>query len=186
MHVLSNTDILITNKNVNIMELSTTFTKTAKKLGVSEQFVIMADLMAIGYSENDAYTIAYPENATYSIQQNNSIRANVLKTAKFKKLLADTKQRLRDKMGDPSTIEDINLIGSDEVAKEILLSAYKQPKGSKERADLLSRYQDLINKRDEKTTTQESAMQFYLPVCCDKCPLMIKYKEQKRKEKNEQ
>ena len=114
------------------MELSTTFTKTAKKLGVSEQFVIMADLMAIGYSENDAYTIAYPENATYSIQQNNSIRANVLKTAKFKKLLADTKQRLRDKMGDPSTIEDINLIGSDEVAKEILLSAYKQPQGSKE------------------------------------------------------
>lgn len=168
------------------MELSTTFTKTAKKLGVSEQFVIMADLMAIGYSENDAYAIAYPENATYSIQQNNSIRANVLKTTKFKKLLADTKQRLRDKMGDPSTIEDINLIGSDEVAKEILLSAYKQPQGSKERADLLSRYQDLINKRDEKTTTQETAMQFYLPVCCDKCPLMIKYKEQKMKEKNEQ
>lgn len=41
------------------MELSTTFTKTAKKLGVSEQFVIMADLMAIGYSENDALSLIH-------------------------------------------------------------------------------------------------------------------------------
>ena len=163
------------------MELSTTFTKAAKKLGVSEQFVIMADLMAIGYSENDAYTIAYPENATMSIQQNNSIRANMVKTAKFKKLLADTKQRIKDKIGDPSTIESVSLITTDEVAKEILCSAYKQPQGSKERADLLSRYQDLINKRDEKVTTQDSSIQFYLPLCCDKCPLMIKYKEQKDK-----
>ena len=167
------------------MELSTTFTKAAKKLGVSEQFVIMADLMAIGYSENDAYTIAYPENATMSIQQNNSIRANMVKTAKFKKLLADTKQRIKDKIGDPSTIESVSLITTDEVAKEILFSAYKQPQGSKERADLLSRYQDLINKRDEKVSTQDSSIQFYLPLCCDKCPLMIKYKEQKDKN-NEQ
>lgn len=169
------------------MELSTTFTKTAKKLGVSEQFVIMADLMAIGYSENDAYTVAYPENATYSIQQNNTIRANVLKTTKFKKLLADTKQRLRDKLGDPSTIEDLQLMGMEDVAKEILLSALKHPQGSKERADLLKSYKETLAEYEGKTASQtSSSICFYLPLCCDKCPLMIKYKEWIKQKNNEQ
>ena len=34
----------------------------AKKLAVTVQYLVMADLMAIGYSEEDAFVIAYPEN----------------------------------------------------------------------------------------------------------------------------
>lgn len=168
------------------MELSTTLQKNARKLGVSQEYMVMADLMAIGYSEYDAYTIAHPDNATYSIQQNNNIRANILKTAKFKKLLADAKQRLRDKLGDPSTIEDLQLIGMEDVAKEILLSALKQPQGSKERADLLKSYKDTLAEYEGKTTSQTSSICFYLPLCCDKCPLMIKYKENKKQKNDEQ
>ena len=163
------------------MELSTTLQKTARKLGVSQEYMIMADLMAVGYGEYDAYTISHPGNAAYSIQQNNNIRANIIKTQKFKKLLADAKQRLRDKLGDPSTIEDVQLMGMEDVAKEILLSALNQPKGSKERADLLKGYKDTLAEYEGKNTTQTSSISFYLPMCCDKCPLMIKYKEGKDK-----
>lgn len=168
------------------MELSTTLQKNARKLGVAQEYMIMADLMAIGYSEYDAYTIAHPDNASFSIQQNNNIRANILKTTKFKKLLADAKQRLRDKLGDPSTIEDLQLIGMEDVAKEILLSALKQPQGSKERADLLKSYKDTLAEYEGKTTSQTSSICFYLPLCCDKCPLMIKYKENKKQKNDEQ
>ena len=56
------------------MELSKAKQNEAKKLNVTTQYMVMADLMAIGYSEEDAYTIAYPENEAMSVQQNTGIR----------------------------------------------------------------------------------------------------------------
>ena len=66
------------------MDLSKQKQTEAKKLNVTLQYLVMADLMAIGYSENDAYTIAYPENAALSLQQNASIRNNIIESVKFK------------------------------------------------------------------------------------------------------
>ena len=62
------------------MELSQAFQKQAKKMNATPQYVILADLMSIGYSEIDAYTIAYPENEALSAQQNKGIRENILKS----------------------------------------------------------------------------------------------------------
>ena len=46
------------------MELSPNKTAEAKKLKVSVGELVMADLMAIGYTERDAYIVAFPEDRT--------------------------------------------------------------------------------------------------------------------------
>ena len=77
------------------MELSLSKTKEAKKLNVTVQYLIFADLCALNYSEEDAYAIAYPENESLSQQQNKSIRDNIVQSAKFKKLFEDRRQRIK-------------------------------------------------------------------------------------------
>jgi hypothetical protein len=62
-----------------MIDLSPSFMKQAKKLGVPENQVLLADLISIGYSETDAFTIAYPENAALSANQKKSIQDSVLK-----------------------------------------------------------------------------------------------------------
>lgn len=166
------------------MEFSTTLKKNAKALGVTEQYMIMADLMAIGYGENDAFTIAHPEFAAMSVQYCNSKREGIVKTQKFKKLLADTKERLRKKIKEPLASE-IELIDDNEVAKEVLYSAYQQPAGSKERAELLTKYREIMRASELTNATANSSITFYLPLCCDKCPLMIEWKEKNKKKKGD-
>ena len=83
------------------MELSKQKQTEAKKLNVTIQYLVMADLMSIGYSENDAYIIAYPENEALSVQQNNSIRNNIVESVKFKKLYDSRRSRVKDGVAAP-------------------------------------------------------------------------------------
>ena len=124
------------------MELSKQKQTEAKKLNVTVQYLVMADLMAVGYSENDAYTIAFPENAALSVQQNNSIRNNILDSAKFKKLFESRRSRVKDGVAAPVKLEEVELVSTEEVMKEILRSAKQQPVGTKERADLYAKYNE--------------------------------------------
>lgn len=104
------------------MDLSKQKQTEAKKLNVTAQYLIMADLMAVGYSENDAYTIAYSENDTLSVQQNNSIRKNILDSVKFKKLLENRRSRLKEGTATPILLEEVEL--SDPVASLLYDIAY--------------------------------------------------------------
>ena len=61
------------------------------------------------------------------------------------------------------------------MAKEILRSAKSAPIGSKERADLFLRYDDIMqrNKVDVEDTELMKDIQFALPLKCYQCPLFV-------------
>lgn len=159
------------------MELSQAFQKKAKKMNATPQYVLLADLIAIGYSEIDAYTIAYPENEALSVQQNKGIRENILSSAKFKKLLDERLGQIGVTGNRQSGVGDVELISTEEVMKEILLSARKQPVGSKERADLFAKYNDIKTKSDVTAGNEEDAISFYFPLKCSQCPLLYAYND---------
>ncbi len=159
------------------MELSRQKTTEAKKLNVTAQYLVMADLMAIGYSEQDAYIIAFPENLALSEQQNKSIRKNIMDSAKFKKLLANRRSRLKEGTVAPVLLEEVQLAGTEEVLKEILRSAKHQPIGSKERAELFAKYNDIKAKNDQGSEDEMDYINFFLPVKCNQCPLFYAYNE---------
>jgi hypothetical protein len=167
------------------MELSKQKQTEAKKLNVTVQYLVMADLMSIGYSEQDAYIIAFPENEALASQQNDSIRKNIVESAKFKKLLDNRKQRVKDGSAAPVSLDEVELVGTEEVLKEILRSAKQQPVGSKERADLYAKYNDIKKENEQGTEDETDVINFYFPAKCSQCPLLYAYNEEAKKCKNE-
>lgn len=167
------------------MELSKQKQTEAKKLNVTIQYLVMADLLSIGYSEEDAYRIAFPENEALAAQHNNSIRQNILDSVKFKKLLDNRKQRVKDGIATPVSLDEVELVSTEEVLKEILRSAKQQPVGSKERADLYAKYNDIKKENEQGTENETDAVNFFFPIKCNQCPLLFAYNEEMKKCTNE-
>lgn len=163
------------------MELSKTKQNEAKKLNVTTQYMVMADLMAIGYSEEDAYSIAYPENEAMSVQQNTGIRTNIIESSKFKKLLEARRNRVKEGIATPIQLDEVELVGTEEVLKEILRSAQQQPVGSKERADLYAKYNDIRKENEQGTEDETDAVNFFFPIKCNQCPLLFAYNDEMKK-----
>lgn len=163
------------------MELSKAKQNEAKKLNVTTQYMVMADLMAIGYSEEDAYSIAYPENEAMSVQQNTGIRTNIIESSKFKKLLEARRNRVKEGIATPIQLDEVELVGTEEVLKEILRSAKQQPVGSKERADLYAKYNDIRKENEQGTEDETDAVKFFFPIKCNQCPLLTAYNDEMRK-----
>lgn len=159
------------------MDLSSPKIREAKKLNVTVQYMVMADLMAVGYSENDAYTIAYQENVGLSVQQNNSIRNNIVESAKFKKLLENRRSRVKEGIATPVSLDEVELVGTEEVLKEILRSAKQQPVGSKERAELYAKYNDIKKESEQVENDETDSINFMLPMKCHQCPLLYSYND---------
>lgn len=159
------------------MELSQQKQKEAKKLGTTVQNMLMADLMAIGYNETDAYTIAYPENIALSAVQNKSIRENITSSPKFKKLYDERCNNVGSGVAVPLTLDEMELVGTEEVLKEILRSAKQQPVGSKERADLYAKYNDIKKDSEQNGRAIEDPILFAFPIKCYQCPLLATYND---------
>lgn len=159
------------------MELSLSKKNEAKKLKATTNELVFADLLSIGYSEEDAYTIAYPGDAMLSLQVQKGNRKDITGKAGFKQLCETRRVKNSSYLSVPSNTEELELIDSDEVAKEILLSAKKQPVGSKERAELFAKYNEIRTKNEQIAEEATDAIQFYLPIKCHQCPLFFAYNE---------
>lgn len=163
------------------MDFSNTIKKKAGALGVKPEYMIMADLMAIGYNERDAFLIAYPDESIKSESTIANKIQNITLSERFKKLKTDTRKRLKENLKVKSdTSDNLDLISGEDVAREVLKSAIHQPTGSKERAELFIKYQELMRKNDVSDDVTEEPIQFYLPLCCDQCPLMIAHKNSRQ------
>lgn len=163
------------------MELSQSFQKQAKKLGASPEYLIMADLMSVGYSEQDAYAIAYHENAALSAQQNKAILDNIISSSKFKKVFDERRSHIKSGVSIPIPVDEVQLVGTEEVMKEILRSAKQQPVGSKDRADLFAKYNEIKTKNEQGTESKTDSINFYLPQKCSQCPLLYSYNDYLKK-----
>lgn len=159
------------------MEYSQRLKKEAQKYSVPAQTLVMADLMSIGYTENEAYTIAYSDNASLSKQQNITIRENITRSAKFLQLLDDR----RSQRGMTAAVPDGELkpqYSKEEVASKLRAQIEMLPDGSKEKADVLMKYADLFAyKKEEKKAEEEDVIRVWMPLTCDICPYLKHYRD---------
>ncbi len=112
------------------MNFSEKIKKEAKKFDVTPEQLLMADLIALGYSKPDAYNIAYTEREIFDIQKNMSHRDGILEDKKFKVMLEARIQRVKSGVTIPEKLSEIELISKEEALKEVLRSARKLPEGS--------------------------------------------------------
>lgn len=168
------------------MELSPQRNAEAKKLGVTAQEMLMADLLSIGYAENDAYTIAYPEDVALSVTMRQANRKKIMGKYSFQELCEKRKVYNANILEFSGTAEDIELIDNELTAKEILKIARQMPEGSKERGEMFMKYADLTRKNDAATEESAEAFQFYFPVKCNQCPLFDAYNSYRKQHKKEE
>ena len=138
------------------MDYSARIRKEAKHYGVKPDWLVMADLRSVGYSDAEAYSIVHQESFALSAGNETALRDRIVKTTEFKNLVSDRAKLLKESkvqvMGDD---KDIELISKEQVAKELLKSAFMQPAGSKERGDFLMKYDDITRKNQEIDTKNE-------------------------------
>ena len=159
------------------MDHSIEFRREIKKLNVEASMLAFADLMAVGYKDIDAFKLCFPEYMKYPEKQQKTIKDKMLESAKFRKLLAARKSRIEEK-AIPVELEEVKLIEGDEVAKEILRSAKLAPLGSKERADLFLRYDEIRQRNNVMPESDETDnINFFFPLKCSQCPLYAKLEE---------
>lgn len=168
------------------MELSSAKKMEAKKLGVTVQELVYADLMSIGYGEADAYVIAYPEDTALSITMQQANRRKITSRVSFVELCEKRKLVNSNTLAFSGDTSDIELIDNEMTAKEILKIAKKMPEGSKERGEMFMKYADLTRKNDAITEEAMDAMQFYFPVKCNQCPLFDAYNKHLRRVKRKE
>ena len=83
----------------------------------------------------------------------------------------------KDGIATPYTLDEVELVGTEEVLKEILRSAKQQPVGSKERADLYAKYNDIRKESEQDGTDGTDSISFVFPLKCDRCPLLYAYND---------
>lgn len=162
------------------MEYSSILKKKAKDYGVPIQYLVMADLMVVGYGAADAHFIAYSADlVTWSTLKTKTERDRILGLPIFNNLLETRKAELTS--GGIETKEtDIELIGAEDTAKEILMVAMNMPENSKERGEMFMKYADLLRKNDS-VAVDEDPVRIWLPLQCSKCPLLAAYNEAQKR-----
>nr|DAJ98092.1 MAG TPA: hypothetical protein [Caudoviricetes sp.] len=162
------------------MEFSKRVEKEAKKYGVDAQALVMADLLSIGYTTNEAYEIVYQENGVLNFQQNQSIRDGITKSGRFKEMLNDRIGKLSSRVV-LSDGEDIELMSTEDAAKQVLRVAQSLPEGSKERGEMFQKYTELLRKNSTvDVEPEEDSIRIYLPLKCNDCPLLQEYNEKQK------
>lgn len=162
------------------MNFSKRIIKEAKSYNIEPQAVIMADLMSAGYTEVEAYNIAYAENSVLSFEQNQSIRGGLASSAKFKEMLLERKERLRNTI-PANTDDETELMSTEEAARQVLLSAKALPEGSKERGEMFVKYTELLRKNTTvDAEPEDDSIRIYLPLKCHDCPLLQEYNERQK------
>lgn len=152
------------------MEYSARLKREAQQYGVPAQTLIMADLMRLGYTENEAYSIAYSENAALSKQQNITIRENITMAPTFAQLMRERGGTKAD-AADDTPAGEMGQMTKDDVAAQLKRQIDLLPDGSKEKADVLMKYADLFAmKKEEKKAEEEDVIRIWMPLSCDLCP----------------
>ncbi|MBQ2050958.1 MAG: hypothetical protein II495_01790 [Paludibacteraceae bacterium] len=163
------------------MNLSKNKLNEAKRLGIKPEWLIAADLITLGYTEDDAFEISHSRiSMTKSALQNDNIKREMLGSPVFRKAL---EARMDAHMENASVIgTDSELIDKTQTAKLIMKAAMKQPNDSKERIEGLMKYADIMGyKKDDVEAGTDDSISFFLPLKCDQCPLLKAYnKEQER------
>lgn len=162
------------------MELTERQMKQARKMKVPPEMIVFADLLFLGYSEVEAYQIAYTEDESLSLSMQKRKRIAVIGSTKFQELCGQRREQAERHLSVPGETELIKLIGSEDVAKEILLSAKAAPNGSKERAELFIKYNEVISEEglfptNDKSDATDNLHFFFGEKCEKSCPLHITY-----------
>ena len=160
--------------------------RQAKKEKLTVDDMSMADLMCLGYADADAYLITHQDQKIYGEDYIKKQITSIVVTPEFIKYTARRNRAMKQNSAkietgrfDGHDDDQEQLPDKEQLARELLSIARSLPSGSKERADIMMKYADLMQMKKD-AIEEESTIHYYLPLSCDKCELYAKHKKEKR------
>ena len=144
--------------------------KEAARIGCNPNHIILADLILSGYTNSEAYDIAFSEDIAKSAKGIIADRERELKSDGYKRAYEERR------MANRSNTEPDDLRNKESVARE-LNKLITQTTDPKLRAELLMKLADLQQMKKDLTSLDDDPVQFFLPLACEKCPLLQNYNE---------
>ena len=151
-----------------MLEASQRLKKEAAKIGCNANHIILADLILSGYTEAEAYDIAYSENVTWNAQRKIAHRESQFASEQYKRAY-DIRKDARG-----VNIEAAESRDKDAVEQEIN-NLINQTRDPKLKADLLMKLADLKQMKKDASSSDEDPVQFFLSIDCVQCPLLDAY-----------
>ena len=156
----------------------------AKGFGIPPQSLVMAYLLACGFTDNEAYTIAYSCNEALSKERNISIRESIVQNPNYK----DIVERIRGKITGNTTRPAASSGGSQQLSKEDIATILKRqmdalPDGDKAKTDAAIKYAELYQyKKDDPKDDNDYLPHIWLPMPCFLCQYKQDYDDRKKAE----
>ncbi len=170
------------------MDYTKTFKTSSSKLGLDPRERAMADLIYMGWKEQDAYVLAFGPGAAYSETWHNNRIRDIVDREVFAKYLMRIKKkcdREASKAVDAAiqeeyeNIESTKKLNKEDVMNELLRIAFKMPANDPKRADILMKYADLTQMKKDEVEKEDKTVHAYLPITCKVCSLYAKYGNRK-------
>lgn len=163
-----------------------------RKYGLQPSQKAIADLVAAGWEEADAYQLFGLYNPVYADEFNEQEMRKMLDDVNMKRYIAFAKSEIKtnveklklqelvleEKGSSERERPEKKFRDKDEVIDE-LASTVGDLKG-KDKADVLMKIADLQQMKKEKDEGREKTVHFYLPLKCDYCALYKKYRQIKK------
>ena len=144
----------------------------------NSSYLAMADLMLMGWSEKDAYIVAFsPEMSSNDIFISNRVKA-ILKMPDFKKYMdirsmsmsTYTKEDKKTKGKAKNDNGEFKPMSKEDVLKDLQnMLALTPPSDRKGRSDLLKSIADLMRFKDDIVEGSTDTRTYYLPKKCYHC-----------------
>lgn len=153
-----------------MLEASPRLKKEAKKISCEPNHIILADLILSSYSEAEAYDIAYSENISFSAKKKIEDRERVFSSEGYKRAY-ENRKRMRK-----YNTEEVEVRDKADIVKELNTIVNQAGTDPKLKAEILLKIADLQQMK-KGVSGDEDPVQFFFPISCEKCPLLIRYNE---------
>lgn len=144
--------------------------REALRVGCDPNHIILADLILSGYTDAEAYDIAYSEMIAASAKVKIDNRDRVFASEGYKRAY-DSRKSARQV--EVTAIEDR---GKEDVLRELNDMATRE-RDVKMKAELLMKIAEIKQMKKDVTIDDEDPVQFFFPLSCVKCPLLEAYND---------
>ena len=169
------------------MDFSKLVKSEASSYGLTIQQKAMADLMAMGWKQQDAFLLSHDLNPAYSDGWHKRQIADIMEKEQWKDYYSRV-ETIRKKSERMTQIESAsfqeNAFTKDEVANELIRTIRSLPVSDPKRADVLMKYADLTQMKKADDNSDDKTVHFYLPLSCKQCELYLEHKKKRKNAKS--
>ena len=165
------------------MDYTRSLKSAVKKARISIQEKIFADLMIVGWKEQDAYVAAFGYQINYDENYVRTQMRNTVSNPDFVKYMESKGKKLEkaaqaEAEGDLTDDELLSKATKEETLKELMQAKQKMRAGSREWLDATKLIADLQQMKKDTVEDEDTTIHFYLPLQCNMCAFNPKNKKE--------